>query len=142
MKTFVGLLLSSATFAASIAVVYWFSSHEPAGTLLLGLMMLALAFAAGYAILAERGAHLAGDYPTQTPQDTAGEDLGIVTSHSAWPFLLAVSILWLLIGIVWSDFMIFSGAAAVLLILWRLGAESARISFTRIPVKGGPDDVT
>ncbi len=57
----------------------------------------------------------------------AGDDLGIVTKESAWPILLAFSILWLLIGVVWSPFMIFTGAAAMLLILWRLGAESARV---------------
>ena len=146
MKTFVGLLFSSATFSVFIAVIYWFSSHEYAGTLLLGLMTLALSFAAGYAVLAEREAHLAGDDPKLTPVAAAGEDLGIVTKKSVWPILLAFSVLWSLIGLIWSDFMLFTGIAALLLILWRLGAESSRTSHRGIPSlrpKGDlPDDVT
>ena len=142
MKTFVGLFISSTTFSASIAVVYWFSSHEYAGTLLLGVMTLALSFAAGYAVLAERESHLVGDDPKLTPVAAAGEDLGIVTKKSVWPILLAFSVLWSLIGLIWSDFMLFTGIAALLLILWRLGAESSRTSHRRIPAPGGPNDVT
>jgi hypothetical protein len=50
-----------------------------------------------------------------------------VTKESPWPLLLAVSILWMLIGLFWSDFLLFTGLGAILLSLWRLGAESARV---------------
>src|SRR5579864_817654 len=104
MKQFIALFLSSAVFGAVIAVVYWFSSREYAGTLLLGFMFFGLAFAVGYALLAERGADLAGDDPQRANRESAGEDLGIVTKESAWPALLALSILWFFIGLLWSDF--------------------------------------
>ena len=127
MKSFITLFFSSAAFGAVAAIVYWFSSHEIVGTLLLGLMALGLSFAAGYALLAEREANIAGDQDTLQHKETAGEVLGIVTKESAWPILLAFAILWLLVGVVWSSFMIVTGVAAMLLILWRLGAESARV---------------
>jgi len=142
MKTFVGLFMSSAAFAAVISIVYWFASHEYAGTLLLGFMCCALAFAAGYAMIFERNARLAGDDPELQQKEAAGEDLGIFTKESPWPLALALSILWLFIGLVWSDFMIFTGLAAMLLCLWRLGAESARVGHERVWTEDGPEDVT
>lgn len=142
MKTFVGLFLSSAGFAAAAAIVYWYASHEYAGTFLLGFMFCALTFAAGYAMIAERNAHLAGDDPQLDQKEAAGEDLGIFTKETAWPAVLAFSILWTLIGLVWSDFLIFTGLAAILLCLWRLAAESARVGHERIWTEDGPEDVT
>lgn len=142
MKTFVGLFGSSALFALIICIVYWFSSHEYAGTLFLGFMCCALAFAAGYALLAEREGGIAGDDGTLDQKDRAGEDVGIFTKESAWPPLLALSILWLFLGLIWSDFMIFTGLAAILLCLWRLGAESARVGHERVWTEEGPEDAT
>lgn len=142
MKTFVGLFLSSAAFAAAAGLVYWYASHEFAGTFFLGFMFCALTFAAGYALISERGAHLAGDDPELGHREAAGEDMGIFTKESAWPPLLAFSILWLFIGLVWSDFLIFTGLAAILLCLWRLAAESDRVGHERVWTEDGPEDVT
>jgi hypothetical protein len=142
MKTFVGLFLSSATFGAVISIIYWFSSHEYAGTLMLGFMFCGLAFAAGYAMLAERNAKLDGDDKHLQHKEVADEDVGVFTKESAWPAVLAFSILWFLLGLIWSDFMLFTGLAAILLCLWRLGAESARVGHRRIDTEEGPEDVT
>lgn len=141
MKVFVGLFLSSAIFGLVIAIIYWFSSHEYAGTLLLGFMFFALSFAAGYAMVAERDAQLPGDDPEHQHKESAGEDVGIVTKESAWPPALAFSILLFFIGLVWSDFLLFAGIAAMLLCLWRLGAESARAGHYSIETKEGPNVV-
>lgn len=142
MKTFAGLFGSSAAFALAICIVYWFASHEYAGTLFLGFMCCALAFAAGYAMFFERDAHLAGDDSQLHQKEAAGEDVGIFTKETPWPVLLAFSILWLLLGIVWSDFMIFTGLAAILLCIWRLAAESARVGHERIWTEDGPEEVS
>jgi len=128
MKAFVALFVSAATFGAVAAIVYWFSSHEIIGTLMLGLMALGLSFAAGYALLAEKNAQLPGDQEAAQHKETAGEDLGIFTKESAGPILLAFSILALFVGVVWSPFVAAAGLAAMLLILWRLSAESARVN--------------
>ena len=127
MKTLVGLFLSSSAFGATICLVYWFSSHDRGGSLLLGFMSIGLGWAAGYALVAERDSDLAGDDPWLQQKERAGEDLGIVTKESAWPICLAFSVLVLLIGVIWSDFLLFAGLAAMLLCFWRLGAESARV---------------
>jgi len=126
MKTFVALFLSSAAFGVAIAVVYNITSHELAGTFLLGIMASALVFAASYAILAERDADLDGDRKDERVGEAAGEDLGIFTTSSVWPILMAFSVLIFLIGAIWVPFLLFAGLAAMLLILWRLGAESNR----------------
>ncbi len=128
MKTFVGLFLSSTAFGVAIAVAYFFVAHEEAtGTILLGIMAAALAFAALYAVVAERNAHIDGDGEDIKPEQTAGEDLGIFTSESAYPILVALSSLFVLLGLLYSPLLAFISIIALLLCLWRLGAESARI---------------
>lgn len=126
MKTGIGLFVSSAIFGVAIAVAYWFSSHHAAGTILLGLMGAALAFATIWAVLAEREAKLDGDDPQMAQAQAAGEDLGVFTTSSAWPILAACAALMMLLGMLWSPFLFGAGVLAMLLILWRLGAESAR----------------
>lgn len=142
MKTFVILFLSSGVFGGAICIIYWFASHEYAGTMELAFMTCALSFAAGYAMLAERGAHLTGDSKKMSHKEAAGEDLGIFTKESAWVPVLALSITWFFIGLFWSDFMIFTGLAAMLLCIWRLGAESARVGHKTVMTKEGPEDAT
>lgn len=128
MKAFVSLFFSSAAFGIVVATIYWFVSHEPAGTILLGLMGSGLCFAAGYSILAEREADLDGDRPELRNADVSGEDLGIFTTQTAWPILLAFSTLAFIVGAVWFPLLAFTAFAAILLIIWRLGAESSRIT--------------
>ena len=142
MKTFISLFLSSGAFAAAISIVYWFSSKDITGTLFLGLMMLAFAWVAVYTKIAEAQSDLAGDKPETTHAQRAGEDVGIVTKATPWPLLLALCILMLLFGIVWSSFVLFLGLGGMLLCLWRLGAESARTGTKRILTKEGEETVT
>ncbi|MBV8638421.1 MAG: cytochrome c oxidase subunit 4 [Candidatus Eremiobacteraeota bacterium] len=128
MKTFVGLFFTSTGFGLAILIAYWFIGHEETtGTVLLAIMTSALAFAATYAVIAERNARLDGDGEKLTPEDTKGEDLGIFTTQSAYPILVALSVLFMLLGILYSPLLAFVAIVALLLCLWRLGAESARI---------------
>jgi Cytochrome c oxidase subunit IV len=128
MKTFVILFLSSAIFGIVIAIVYWGVSREPIGTFLLGIMAAALIFAAGYAVVAERDADLDGDDPNMLQSQAAGEDLGTFTIASAYPILIAISALFALLGALWSPFLMTVALIALVLCLWRLGAESARVN--------------
>ncbi|MEO6834576.1 MAG: cytochrome c oxidase subunit 4 [Candidatus Tumulicola sp.] len=127
MKTGVGLFTSSAIFGVVIATAYWFFSHDYAGVFLLGPMGAGLAFASIYAIAAEREADLDGDDPNLTQPQAAGEDLGTFTTASAWPVLMACAVLVTLLGAIWFPFLLFAGIVAMLLILWRFGAESSRV---------------
>jgi predicted permease len=128
MKTFVGLFATSASFGLAIAIVYWFVAHEETvGVTLLAIMTAALVFTAGYAVIAERNARLDGDAPDRQNGDVAGEDLGVYTTESAWPILVAICSVFVLLGVVWSPFLAAIALVCLILCLWRLGAESARV---------------
>ncbi|HEY5341266.1 MAG TPA: cytochrome c oxidase subunit 4 [Candidatus Aquilonibacter sp.] len=117
----------SALFALTIVVVYWFvADREVAGTLLLGVMVVALAFAATYAITAERYAKPEGDDPDPDDSKWVGNDLGVYTTRSAWPILVALCAAGTMLGSLWSPLVPALGVIALILCLWRLGAESAR----------------
>jgi hypothetical protein len=127
VKTFVWLFISSAIFGLAIGATYWWIAHEEStGTVLLGIMTAAFLFAAGYALVAERDAHLAGDGPETTPREVAGEDLGTFTTASAYPILIACTALLTLLGLLWSPPLCAAALLTLILILWRLAAESAR----------------
>jgi hypothetical protein len=128
VRVFVGLCVSSMLFGIVIAFVYWFvSGHEVIGTVLLGIMATALLFAACYACIAERNANLVGDDAEQNARAVAGEDLGIFTPSSAWPILCACAVLASLAGVLWVPFLAVVGIASLVLCLWRMGTESARV---------------
>jgi hypothetical protein len=128
MRSFVGIFLVSAAFGAAIAIAYFFVAHEEgAGTALLGFMGAALSFAALYAVVAERDADLPGDYPYETSEEVTGEDLGIFTTETPYPILIAVCTLAILTGMLWSPLLGIAGLIGLLLCFWRLGAESARV---------------
>lgn len=127
MRTFVAIFLISAAFGAAIAISYFFFAHEEgAGTALLGFMAAALTFAALYAVVAERDADLAGDYPNETSSEVTGDDLGVFTTETPYPILIAICTLAILTGMLWSPLLGIAGLFGLLLCFWRLGAESAR----------------
>lgn len=127
MKTFVGVFTSSALFGLAIWIAYWFvARQEAAGALLLGIMMMALALATLYALVAERDARLEGDAPSPKPDDWAGDDLGVFTKETPWPFLAGACAALGLLAMLWSPLIALFLLAAFVLCLWRLGAESAR----------------
>lgn len=127
MKSYVAVFGVSALFALGIVIVYWFvADREAAGTLLLGIMVVALAFATTYAITAERYAKPEGDDPDPDDAKWAGDDLGVCTPRSAWPILVALCSAGIMLGLLWSPLVSVLGVIALILCLWRLGAESAR----------------
>lgn len=127
MRTFVVLFAVVASFGIAIAAVYWFvAREEAAGTALLASMAAALSFATAYAILAERDAKLEGDDPCASTENAAGSALGVFTTESPYPILIAVCTLALFAGMLWSPFVAVVGLAGMIACLWRLGAESAR----------------
>ena len=88
-------------------------------------MGAALAFAAVMRCLAERDAKLDGDDPSETNEQAAGEVLGVFTTDSPWPILIALCTLALFTGMLWSPLLGLRACGNVLC-FWRLGAESAR----------------
>jgi hypothetical protein len=100
VKVALGLFISSALFTLTISLVYWFHSHEPAGTVLLGFMTAALAVIAGYMIFAERDADLYADKPDATMREAAGEHVGTYITHSPIPFWFGLGLAGMVIGVV------------------------------------------
>jgi Cytochrome c oxidase subunit IV len=128
MKSFVAIFGVSAAFGCVIAIAYFFVAHEEgAGTALLSIMTAALTFATLYAIFAERDADLEGDYPVTTNEEIAGEDLGIFTTETPYPFIIAVCTLAILTGMLWAPLLGIAGLVGMLLCFWRLGGESSRV---------------
>ena len=128
MKSLVGILGCSAGFGLVIAIVYWWVAHEETvGTVMLGIMTAALILAAIYAVIGERNARLDGDAPDLTNSDAAGEDLGVFTTTSPYPILVAAGAGLALCGLLWWPLLGAAGFAIVILCLWRMGAESARV---------------
>lgn len=122
MMTTVRVLLSAATFTGTIAVIYWFWSYEVAGTILLGLMTVALGFAATMVTLrSRREAPPPGDYPNLGPEDVAGQIVEF-SEGSPWPIILAVGFALGVTGLVYGWWLVFPGAilviAALLGLMW------------------------
>jgi hypothetical protein len=118
------LFVSSAAFGVAIAIAYWFSAHDSDGTVLLGFMALALVFAAGYMLLAERDARLVGDRGVASNADASGEQLGVFTTASPWPIVVAMGVFLMLLGLVIFPAVAALGLAVLLLGIFQLVRES------------------
>jgi hypothetical protein len=94
------LFLSSAAFTAVLAVSYWLVAHDPAGTVLLGFMTVALLVIAVYMIATERNAGLFADDEDATPAGAHGERIGTFVLHSPAPFWIGLALMGLLVGLV------------------------------------------
>jgi hypothetical protein len=128
VRTFVWLFIVAAGFGLAVDIVYWFSSRvEPAGTALLSIMTIAMMWAALYARVAERNARLSGDDPNKKHEEVAGERIGIFTTASPYPILVALCVVFVLAGAVWSPFIGTFALIAMLVCFWRLGCESSRV---------------
>lgn len=125
MKTSLRLFLSSCIFSTVIGTVYWFASNDLTGTILLGLMACGFAFLIGYTRLAERHANLVGDREAISMRDTAGERLGIFTTRSPWPIVLALSVCASLFGLITTPAISVIAGAVFFYALWQLVKESA-----------------
>jgi hypothetical protein len=100
VKVALGLFVSSAAFTATLALVYWLLSRDPAGTTLLSFMTAALLVVAGYLVFAERDADLYADRPDATMRDAAGEHVGTYITHSPIPFWVGIAVTAIVLGLV------------------------------------------
>jgi len=100
VKTGLLLFASAALFTGTIALVYWFVAHEPAGTTLLGAMTAALTVVVCYMVFAERDADLYADKEDATMAEAAGEHVGTYITHSPAPFWIGVALTAVMLGFV------------------------------------------
>ncbi len=100
MSLAVRLFVSSMLFALGIASAYVWATHELVGTILLGMMAVAMITVAVYIVVAEKESNLASDAPDVDPKELAGENLGSFTLESYWPILGAAATVLLVQGVV------------------------------------------
>jgi len=95
-----------AAFLAVAAIVYGFTSHEPAGTILLGVAAITFGFLGLVLRSASR----------RTPEEQAEEELQI--GPTIWPLGFAVAGAVIAIGVIASTWIVLVGAVGFALCAW------------------------
>jgi hypothetical protein len=124
VTTAMRVFLSSMAFGLGIAALYWFTTRENVGTILLGLFGAGFAFVAGYLFVIRGKARVDGD-EQRAPAELAGETIGVFSLESPWPVVLACCTAALLIGIVLHPMLAVLAIVALFVTLWQLVRESA-----------------
>jgi hypothetical protein len=126
MKVTIRVFLFSASFSGLVALVYWFTSSERAGSLLLLFMFLAPLFVGTYlAFRRDRGLELqAEDDPNADLAAQAGAGLGRFASASAWPAVMGLGCLALTEGLVYGTWLVVAGTVLFVAAAVGLMAES------------------
>lgn len=117
------MFLSSTTFGLAVAAVYWLTTREGVGTILLALFGAGFAFVSGYVRVIEPKTRLDGD-EQRAPAELAGETIGVFSLESPWPIVLACCTAGLLIGIVLHPMLAAFSLVALFVTLWQLVRES------------------
>jgi Cytochrome c oxidase subunit IV len=92
MNTAWKLFAGGAAFFGVVDLIYWFTSYEEAGTVMLGLAVGGLALIAVYLrIHAQRTGIPPEDRPDAQPADATG-DIGYFPASSIWPFVMATGV--------------------------------------------------
>ncbi len=110
MKTETRVVVFSAMFVAVISAIYWFTSYEHAGTVLLGVGAGAYAMLSGYLLLQVRRRH-----GTPRPEDVEDGDvnepaeIGYFPAASVWPPALALGAVFICLGLVFGFWFLIVG---------------------------------
>jgi hypothetical protein len=86
------LFAGGAAFFAVIAAVYWFTSYEEAGSIMLALSVAALAFIAVYLWIQSRRTGTRPEDRLDGGTKGATGDIGYFPSSSFWPFVMATGV--------------------------------------------------
>lgn len=90
MRTESKIFLFVAIFFAIVTPVYFFMSHEPAGTFVLGLSCALGAIVAGYLHLVSRKIDLRPEDRSDGDVHEGAGELGFFPPQSIWPFICAL----------------------------------------------------
>jgi cytochrome c oxidase subunit IV len=92
MNTAWKLFAGAAAFFVVVDLIYWFTSYEEAGTVMLGLAVGGLSLIAVFLrVQAQRVGLPPEDRPDADSADAAGV-IGYFPSSSIWPFVMAVGV--------------------------------------------------
>lgn len=114
MRTVTRVFLLSGGFAVLVTAVYWFVTHEWAGSVLLGLMGAATLFVAAYTWFATRGRRPPPeDRDDAAPYEGEAEEIASFTVDSPWPIVFGVGIAIVTGGMVFGAPLLLLGAVIV-----------------------------
>ncbi len=115
MRTQGIIFLGTGAFFVVICAVYWFTSYEPAGTVMLGVCV-GLALIPGLYLLwwSRRVQALPEDRPDAEPDDAVGK-IGSFPESSVWPLILAGGAAMVGVGLVFGVWAALPGAVLVVL---------------------------
>lgn len=101
MRTEIRVVLASAIFVGGLAVIYWFTSYEDAGTTLLAVSSIAYLMLCGYLYLQARRLR-PGDRPedAENPEGPGPAEIGYFPAASVWPASLALGAVLVALGLV------------------------------------------
>jgi hypothetical protein len=104
MGTFLRVVLFSCVFVGGLAVIYWFTSYEDAGTTMLAAGSLAYAMLCGYVFLQVRRVRGGPPLPedSESPLSAGGgsEGVGYFPAASVWPPAMAMGAVLAALGLV------------------------------------------
>jgi len=110
MRSSIGLWTYVAAFGFVVGTIYWFSSYEAAGTVLLLGMGLCGAVIAAYLFLRARRATPAEDDPNADHADAGGAPIGRFSAGSLWPILMGIGVATGIEGFIYGRWLIIIGA--------------------------------
>ena len=129
MKTEARVFLGVTVFFVVIGLVYWFTSYEDAGSIMLAACAGMGVVAGGAILLLSRGAApRPEDDPDATPESGAGV-VDVFPTYSIWPFAVGLSAALLASGFAFGAWLVIigGGAFAVSVICWILDVRRERV---------------
>ena len=120
------VLLFMAAFGAVICAVYWFTSYEDAGSIMLGAFGLLGLLPGGYYYWWSRRM---SPRPEDDPEATQAQGAGVVGAFpgtSIWPFTLGMGSFFTVLALVFGIWLLVPGLALVIWALFGGVAESRR----------------
>lgn len=140
MKSEARVYFGVTAFFVVIGVIYWFTSYEDAGAVMLAASAGMGVIAGGAILLLSRGAP---ERPEDDPDATIAEGAGVVDAfptQSIWPFAVGLSAALTASGFAFGAWLVLigTGALAVSLISWIL--EARREHLPGEPARHGDDE--
>jgi len=112
VKTETRVVLVSGIFVAIIAGIYWFTSYEDAGTVMLGVGAAAYTMLCGYLYIQVRRLRHGPPRPEdeEEPREIGPEEIGFFPAASVWPAAMALGAVFTALGLVYGYWFIVIGA--------------------------------
>ncbi len=114
MKVEWRLLGGLGAFVAPFAALYWFTSYEEAGSVMLVAFVLSLLFLGGYVLMQARRTAPRPEDRTDGAPAPEDEDIGYFPTASMWPLVIGVAATLIGFGLVFTGWLALPGLLLML----------------------------